>query len=157
MRRKEREVRDSGSIESIIARCDVCRIALTDGSTPYIVTLNFGYVPGQPGRLWFHCAKEGRKIDMIRKNAFVCFQMDTDHELIQGEQACDCTMHYSSIVGYGNIEIIEENERKTEGLNAIMSHYSSRKEFFYNPQTLARTTILCLTITELTAKKLSAG
>lgn len=152
MRRKDREIKDSGSIESIIERCDVCRIALSDGNTPYIVTMNFGYVSGPPAKLYFHCAREGRKTDMIRKNNYACFEMDTDHELLHGEQACDFTMHYSSVVGYGHIEIIEENDNKEKGLDAIMTHYSDRKEFAYDPHSLARTSVLCLTISEITAK-----
>lgn len=153
MRRSDREVKDSLSIESLIRKCDVCRLGLADGNIPYIVTMNFGYSPGVPGRLWFHCAKEGRKIDMIRKNSYACFEMDTDHQLITGKEACDFTMNYSSVVGYGNIEIIEDDTTKTEGLNIIMSHYSDRKEFVFDPRVFGQTTILCLTITEISAKR----
>ena len=154
MRKKEREVSDLKSLESIIGRCDVCRIALTDGITPYIVTMNFGYTGGTDMKIWFHCAGEGRKMDLIRKNNLVCFEMDTDHRLIENDRACDCSMLYSSVIGYGYIDIIDDPVKKTEGLNAIMSHYSKPKEFTYDPQTLSRTTVLCLNVTEITGKQL---
>ncbi len=77
MRRKDREITGIGEIEVIISHADICRIALTENNMPYIVAMNFGYSGGEKKRLYFHCATEGRKIDMIRKNSYVCFQMDT--------------------------------------------------------------------------------
>ena len=47
--------------------------------------MNFGYVGGIEKRLYFHCANEGRKLDMIGKNNYVCFEMDSDHRLIEGK------------------------------------------------------------------------
>ena len=153
MRRKERQIKENSDIESIILRCDVCRIAFADNNIPYIVTMNFGYVPEGNGILYFHCANEGRKLDMIRKNNHVCFQMDTDHKLYGGEKGCDWGMNFSSIVGYGNISIITEDESKTEGLNAIMLHYGATGEITYNENVMRRTTILRLDITRMTGKK----
>ncbi len=92
MRKKEREVTDIDEIESIISRSDVCRIAFADKDVPYIVTMNFGYTHGKPGSLYFHCANEGRKLEMIRKNNYVCFELDTDHEIKTGKHACDYGM-----------------------------------------------------------------
>jgi nitroimidazol reductase NimA-like FMN-containing flavoprotein (pyridoxamine 5'-phosphate oxidase superfamily) len=50
MRKKEREVTDIAELESIISRSDVCRVAFADKDVPYIVTMNFGYMHGEPGR-----------------------------------------------------------------------------------------------------------
>jgi nitroimidazol reductase NimA-like FMN-containing flavoprotein (pyridoxamine 5'-phosphate oxidase superfamily) len=153
MRKKEREVSDLFELETIISRSDVCRIAFADKDTPYIVTMNFGYVPGKYGILYFHCANEGRKLEMIKKNNYVCFEMDTDHEIIKGEKACDYGMKYSSVIGYGTISVIDNPEEKINGLNRIMAHYTGRDEFTYKPETLARTTILRLEISSITCKR----
>ncbi len=153
MRRKDREVTEDESIKDIINRADVCRIAIAVDNEPYIVTMNFGFVPEGNGILYFHCANEGRKLDMIRKNNHVCFQMDTDHKLYGGEKGCDWGMNFSSIVGYGNISVITEDDRKTEGLNAIMSHYGATGEITYSENVMRRTTILRLDITRMTGKK----
>ena len=96
MRKQDREVTDIQLIEEIISRSDVCRIAFADNNIPYIVTMNFGYSGGDKKHLWFHCAHEGRKIDMIKKNNYVCFEMDTDHLIAEGTMACDFTMKYSA-------------------------------------------------------------
>jgi nitroimidazol reductase NimA-like FMN-containing flavoprotein (pyridoxamine 5'-phosphate oxidase superfamily) len=153
MRRNEREISDFSEIESIISRADVCRIAFADGNIPYIVTMNFGYRSGVKPSIYFHCANEGRKLNMIRKNNYVCFEIDTDLELNKGIRACDWGMKYSSIVGYGNIIIITDEHRKKEGFDIIMKHYNGTGSFNYDSDILRRTTVLQLLITEMSGKK----
>jgi nitroimidazol reductase NimA-like FMN-containing flavoprotein (pyridoxamine 5'-phosphate oxidase superfamily) len=152
MRRKDREVTSHLEIESIILKSDVCRIALADGDFPYIVTLNFGYTGENEKVLYFHCANEGRKLDMIRKNNLVCFEMDTDHLLVEGNLACDFTMNYKSVLGYGLIRIVTEYEEKVRGFNAIMSHYKPGVKFSFNERMFENTTILRCDITGISAK-----
>ena len=153
MRRKEREITDIDEISSIISCSDVCRIALSDNNIPYIVTMNFGYAGGAEKKLFFHCAKEGKKLEIIRKNKLVCFEIDTDHQLYKGEKACDFGMSYGSVVGWGNIEIITDEEEKKRGLDYIMSHYSDRVDFSYEKSVFDRTIILRLEISEMKGKK----
>jgi hypothetical protein len=153
MRRKDRQIKDIRDLESIISQSDVCRVAFADNNLPYIVTMNFGYSGGDNPAFFFHCAGEGKKLEMIRKNNYVCFEMDTGHELYEGENGCDWGMKYSSIVGYGKISVIEEREAKIHGLDCIMSQYSQRKEFTYDERVLGNTTILRLDIEEMTGKR----
>ena len=153
MRRHDREVRDYTDIESIISRADVCRIAFADNNIPYIVSLNFGYCGGKNPCLFFHSAPEGRKIELIGKNNYVCFEMDTDHLLVKGDKGCDWGMKYSSVVGYGKISLVSSDDEKKTGLDSIMSHYSERTDFTYDEKVLLRTTVLRLDIEEITAKK----
>lgn len=152
MRRKDRNVNNLAEIESIIQKADVCRIALTDNNLPYIVTLNFGYKKGNPSAFYFHCANEGRKIDMIEKNNIACFQMDVEHELITAKKACGFTMNFKSIVGYGKIVKVTSKEEKIEGLNYIMKQYTGKDKFEYEDKMLDKTTILKLEIDEITGK-----
>jgi uncharacterized protein len=153
MRRKDRQLTGPGEIELIISRADVCRIALADKNIPYIVTMNFGYSGGENGCFYFHCAREGRKLEMIRRNNFVCFELDTDHELYEGEKGCDWGMKFSSVVGYGHISIVEEIESRIKALDCIMSHYSAKKTYSYDERVLDNTTILKLDILEMTGKR----
>jgi nitroimidazol reductase NimA-like FMN-containing flavoprotein (pyridoxamine 5'-phosphate oxidase superfamily) len=153
MRRSDREVNNAVSIESIISNSDVCRVAFADNNTPYIVVMNFGYEGGENPCLWFHCANEGRKLEMIKKNNYVCFEMDTDHKIYGGEKGCDWGMNYSSVVGYGNITVISDPSARKAGLDCIMKHYGGDQKFTYDDKVMARTTILRLDITEMTGKK----
>ncbi len=64
MRRKDKEIKDAKEIESIISRSDICRIALSENNSPYIVPMCFGY---RNNCLYFHSASDGKKIDIIKK------------------------------------------------------------------------------------------
>ncbi len=153
MRRADREIQEVSLIEEIIYKADVCRVAFADENVPYIVTMNFGYTPNQEQKLYFHCANVGRKLDMIKKNNYVCFEMDTDHAVYGGEKGCDWGMKFSSVVGYGNISIVTEREAKIQGLNCLMAHYGGEKNYSYDENVLLRTTVLCLEIKEMTGKR----
>jgi nitroimidazol reductase NimA-like FMN-containing flavoprotein (pyridoxamine 5'-phosphate oxidase superfamily) len=153
MRRKEREISEDEIINDIIGKTDVCRIAFAVENEPYIVTMNFGFVPEGRGILYFHCANEGRKLDMIGRNKYVCFEMDTDHKVKTGEQGCDWSMKFRSVIGYGNISKVEDKEARKRGLDCIMKQYAGEKKFTYDEKVLTRTTILRLDITEMTGKK----
>ena len=151
MRRKDREI-SRIEIDDIIKKSDVCRLAFADQNTPYIVTLNYGYEE-YPEALFFHCASEGRKLDMLRKNNYVCFEMDIDHELHTGDKGCSCGTKYRSVVGYGRISEIEDHNEKIKGLNCIMKHYSEKTSFDFEPEMVRKTTVLKLEITGMTGKK----
>lgn len=121
MRRKEKEITSLKEIEGIIKRAKVCRIGLVDGDEPYIVPVCFGY---EGNALYFHSAPEGRKIDLIRKNRRVCFEIDIDVEIVSGEKPCRWAAKYRSVMGTGKAIILEKDEDKVQGLSAIMRHYS---------------------------------
>ena len=78
MRRKDREITDFDEIVAIMRKCDVCRLALNDGDFPYIVPLNFGLeVRGDRVFLYFHAAKEGKKLDLIARDNRATFERQT--------------------------------------------------------------------------------
>jgi nitroimidazol reductase NimA-like FMN-containing flavoprotein (pyridoxamine 5'-phosphate oxidase superfamily) len=152
MRQNEKETKDFRIIEKIIRKSDVCRLAIANDNIPYVVTMNFGYRDLPDKTLYFHCANSGRKLDMIRKNNYVCFEMDTDHQIFKGPRGCDWGMKFSSVVGYGNISIVSEKGARETGLNCIMSHYGGEEDYEYDEDIVERTTILKLDITEITGK-----
>jgi nitroimidazol reductase NimA-like FMN-containing flavoprotein (pyridoxamine 5'-phosphate oxidase superfamily) len=125
MRQKDREVKDPEQLLEILKKCDVCRLALLDGEYPYIVPMNFGFEAeeGQTA-LYFHCAAEGKKLDLIKRNNRAAFEADRTIRLVAGRNACRYSMDYESVTGSGTIEIVPEAE-KIKGLTALMRHYSS--------------------------------
>ena len=152
MRRSDREISDFKEIEKIIKNADVCRIAFANDNIPYIVTMNFGFVTEPAKMLYFHCANEGRKIRMLLQNNYVCFEMDTDHQIQKGIRSCDWGMKYSSIVGYGNIHIVKGKEERTAGMDSIMTHYGGPELNDYDSKVMEHTTILRLDILEIAGK-----
>jgi uncharacterized protein len=153
MRRKDREVVGVKEMEKIISRCQVCHVALTDlDGQPYALALNFGYQAGSAPALYFHCARQGKKLDLIRANPKAAFIIDRELGLVTGPVACDWGMNYESIMGTGKMTIVSNLEERKRGLNLIMAQYGSTSPT-YSPQSLKDTLVLKLTINEMTGKR----
>lgn len=156
MRRTDREVCGRQDLLAMIARCKVCRLGLWDGDEVYIVPLNFGYEERDGGlSLFFHCAKEGRKLEILRANPKAAFEMDGDHLLIEGEAPCRYSYAYCSVMGQGTVEVLEDEACKTHALSLIMRSQTSRDAVF--TPAMARTVcVLRLSVTSISGK-LHAG
>ena len=158
MRRKDREITDFNEMIDVMKRCDVCRLALNDAEGfPYILPLNFGLEEaGGSVTLYFHGAREGRKYDLIRKDARASFEMDCSHRLVltEKEDGCQCTMEYESIIGQGMIEILSDAD-KQRALDLLMrQYYPERTEgFVFRPEVVAMTEVFCLRVEHMTGKK----
>ena len=127
MRRRDKEITDIGEIEGIIKKAICCRIGLVDSEEPYIVPVCFGY---ERNVLYFHSDLEGQKIELIKRNKKVCFEIDTDVEVVRAEEPCSWTMKYKSVIGVGRAHILENDEEKAHGLRVIMKHYSEGESGF---------------------------
>ena len=149
MRRKDKEITDIGEIESIIRKSLVCRLGLADNGTPYIVPLCFGY---KDNRLYFHSAKEGRKIEIIKRNNAVCFEFDVDSKIESGKDACAWGMKYRSVIGYGTATLIEDPEEKRKALDVIMAQYADGA-FEYSEKAFGKALVIKVEIESMTGKK----
>lgn len=154
MRRKDREITNFDEILGIIQQCDVCRLAFYDEKYPYIIPMNFGYTnDGTKLELYFHCAKEGRKLELLNSNPMVAFEMDCSNRFIPGDTACNSTMEFESICGNGLLEILPENEREY-GLIQIMQQYSKKDTFHFDSKEIQAVTLLRLKVHKITGKRL---
>ncbi|MDD3429487.1 MAG: pyridoxamine 5'-phosphate oxidase family protein [Oscillospiraceae bacterium] len=153
MRRKDREITDTKQIEEIVKACDVCRLAFADEKAPYIVPMNFGYTcNNQEWTLFFHCAGTGKKLDLMKNNPYVAFEMDCNHELLQGQRwACQCGMAYASVMGLGTAQLILEPQKKREALGYLMAHYTTNLLPF-EEDVLCATTVFKVKVESITAK-----
>ncbi len=151
MRRTEKEIRDRSQIDQIIARADVCRVGLSSGDRPYIVPVSFGY----DGRvIYFHTATEGMKIDYMASNAQVCFEFEHDVRVVPHEHsACQWTISFYSVIGFGTVAEITDPERKQHALNQIVQHYAGTEADQFNPQSLARTRLWGITVESISGKR----
>ena len=148
MRRNEREITDRKDIDDIIRRCRVCHLAMCDDGQPYIIPLNFGY----DGRfLFFHTAPEGRKIDIIKRNNRVGFEVDILHDIVTAEQACKWGAKYESVMGSGTAEIVDDLESKKEALEWIMRQYGN-SAWDFKEEILKKTLVLRVRILEISGK-----
>ena len=157
MRRKDREVTDAVRIADIISRCTCLRIGFQDDGEVYIVPLNFGYVSRDDTYVfYFHGAKEGRKIDLIRKSPKVGFEMDTDfavYAMNGADVACGHTARFQSIVGNGSMSIVSEIEEKKQGLLLIMEHNTGKQEWNFDEKMVNAVEVFKLEVENMSCKE----
>jgi nitroimidazol reductase NimA-like FMN-containing flavoprotein (pyridoxamine 5'-phosphate oxidase superfamily) len=149
MRKTEREIKDHGLIKKIMSEAQICRLAIFDDEFPYIVPLNFGY---KENALFIHCAKEGRKIDLLRKNNKVGFEIEDSYKIVESEVACEWTTKYRSVIGTGEVEIITDFNEKERGLDVIMQQHG-KMENIYHKRLVDRVFILKLSIKSVSGKE----
>ncbi len=149
MRRKDKEITDRNEILEIIRRSDVCRLGMCDGDMPYIVPMSFGL---DGDRLYFHCATEGRKLDIIRRNPNVCAEFDIDMETVPGDKGCNFGTKYRSVIAFGMASIVENRDEVLRGLDALVLHYGGESGG-YSEEMLSKTTVIRVGITGMTGKK----
>ncbi|MHB1484269.1 MAG: pyridoxamine 5'-phosphate oxidase family protein [Saccharofermentanales bacterium] len=150
MRRSEQEITEKKEIEKILEQSEIIRIAMVDNGTPYLVAMNFAY---ENGVIYLHSAKEGRKIDVLRKNNNIAFQCEIGVEIIHNEDSCSCNTRYLSVFGNGKVDLIDETNEKTAAMNAIMTKYTKSSGFAYPEAVLGRTLVIKVEIESMTGKK----
>lgn len=157
MRRKDREIKDPGKIQEVLEACKVCRLGMTDDEGQvYIVPMNHGY-RFEDGRLviYFHGAREGKKLALLKKNPLVGIEMDCGHKLKEGDLACQYTYLYASIIGNGRAKIVTEPKDKLEALSVIMKHQTGREfpEFAANPKLERAVAVIRVEVETYTCKQ----
>jgi len=151
--RREREVTDIDEIITILDRAKIVHVGMIDGDMPYVVPMNYGYTM-EEGKLtlYLHGATVGRKLDIIRVNPRVFVEIDTDIVPFEGKAACQYGTTYSSVMGEGVAELVEDAEGKMEGLRILMKTQTGR-EFEFSEKMVMGVTVIKINVSEFTAKK----
>ena len=124
MRRKDREVTDRNGIEKILNQCKTCHLAMVDNGSPYLVPLSYGYriLAGHVLELFFHSAREGRKINVLKRNNRVCFTMTHRGGLARSGAPCGFGYSFSSVIGSGEAVFIDDIDEKRKALSVMFKH-----------------------------------
>lgn len=152
MRRTDREITDLNKIIEIIKNNQCCRLGFIDQESVYIVPLNYGYLYNNKHIFYFHGAKVGKKINLIKQNNHIGFEIDNNHQLVEGKTPCQYSMKYQSIIGKGHIELIEDNEEKKLGLQLIMKNVAHQDVTFSN-QMISNVAVMKLIVDTLSCKE----
>lgn len=152
MTRREREVTDINEIIKILDKAKVLHLGLVDGDEAYVVPMNYGYTMDN-GRLtvYLHGARRGKKLDLIRANPKVFFEMDCDITPFEGEIACKYGITYSSIMGKGIAEIVEDVEEKKKALSVLMKTQTG-KDFEFEEKMVSVVSVIRIDVSQYTAK-----
>jgi len=117
------EITDQDIIRDMLTKVEYGTLALCDEGIPYSVPLNF--VP-MDGDIYFHSAKKGRKMDILKKNKRASFSVVQTYSLIpsyfssRDGLACPATQFFKSIIMDGDISFIDQIDEKSLALKHLM-------------------------------------
>jgi nitroimidazol reductase NimA-like FMN-containing flavoprotein (pyridoxamine 5'-phosphate oxidase superfamily) len=125
MRQSKKEIKDKAVIIDLLSTCHVGRLGtIGKDGYPMVKPLNFAY---HEGKIYFHTAKEGEKIDDIKKDNRVCFEVDLPIAYVKGTAADPCKAEYlyRSVIIKGRASVVEDREKRILGLKCLMQKYQS--------------------------------
>ena len=152
MRRKDREINNIEEIFDILTHCDTVRIGFHGEKYPYIVPVSFGaeMVDGK-AVVYFHCARQGMKLDLLKANPHVCVEGDifiktetTDHGI---------TTRYESVIGFGECVLVENTDEIVHGLQLLTEHYGYHNYSLEHCRGLEHLFVGKIVIDEITGKR----
>jgi len=150
MRKKDREITDPSEIEKILKQSEVISVAMCQGDQPYVLPFNYGFLNGL---IYIHSATKGFKLDVLAQNPKVCFNVTTDVQLVPADTPQDCSVAYSSVVGFGRVRMVDDPVEKLAALEAVMVQYYPKNDAWQYPdQVVAACTVWCIEIERLTGK-----
>ena len=118
---------------------------------PYITPLNYLYYQG---KIYFHCAHEGRKLDNLAANNRVCFEVSRTDRKVFAPLPCKCSTRYTSALVFGTAGIVADPVRKMEVLNALTETYAEGRPFPpVEAESASRCTVVEIIIEEIHGKR----
>ena len=121
MRRKRQQLAEEESIGILQKATSGTLALLGDGGYPYAVPISYVY---HEGKLYFHSALTGHKIDAIRKCDKASFCVIEKDDV----QPQKYTTFFRSVIAFGRIHIIEDEQEKLEVARMLGNRYNPNQE-----------------------------
>ena len=145
-------IADRKEMESLLQKALVgCLATVGPDGSPYITSLHFVY---HQGKIYFHSALKGRKMDNIRANPRVCFEVHELIKIVQGQRACDLSTRYRSVLAFGRARSLPDGDEKVAVLTALAEKYASGQAVEPpTPERAKGTEVIEIIIEEMTGKR----
>jgi nitroimidazol reductase NimA-like FMN-containing flavoprotein (pyridoxamine 5'-phosphate oxidase superfamily) len=152
LRRRDKEIANYTEVEGLLSNALVGRLGTCFNNIPYITPVNFIY---DKNKIYFHSAHEGRKIENIKHNQQVCFEIDEFISIIPGmRMPCGSRTKYKSVIVFGDIRTVVDIDEKTVALNKLIEKYAPEAPRLPHSSDAAnRTNVLAIDVKEITAKQ----
>jgi len=148
MRRKEREITDRSEIDAILNNTRVMHLAMAAQNMPFLVPLYFVYT-GEA--IYFHSAKVGTKMGILKENPQVCFEVSQDLGFMEADEACDFEARHKTVIGTGRASMIENAEEKIKILHGLMARFTE-KQYNFPQANVDRTAVVRIDIESIKGK-----
>lgn len=118
---KIKQLLTAEDLQAVMDRCTAGTLAcIGDEGYPYSVPLSYVY---HDGKIYYHSAKVGHKMDAIRANPKVSFSVIDEDTIVSAEY----TTYFRSAIAFGKARITEGDER-IEGFKALVEKYSGDQQ-----------------------------
>ena len=117
MRRSKQELPADEALRLLEAGSSGVLALLGDGGWPYAVPLSYAYAAG---KLYFHCARAGHKLDAVRSEPRASFCV-VAQDLVVPEKY---TTHYRSVIAFGRVRILEDGDEKRRGIELLAERFA---------------------------------
>lgn len=151
MRRKDKEITDSRLLKNILKSVKYVTISMSMNNQPYLVSLSCGYDENH-NCIYFHCAKEGKKLDFLKANSIVWGQAVLDYGYLQGE----CDHNFASVHFKGKVSFIADPDEKLHAVEIMIRQLDKNPDALIariNQERLKSTLIGRIDIDLITGKK----
>lgn len=152
MRKANQEINDPKTLEAILQKATIVRLAMVDNEMPYLLPFNFGY---SENCIYIHSAPAGKKLEVLRQNPQVCFEVEDETATVEGDIACRWSTMYRSIIGYGKVVIVTGFDEKVKALDIIMQQHGAPANMEFNPKEVDFIVVLKIKIDSMTGKQSS--
>jgi nitroimidazol reductase NimA-like FMN-containing flavoprotein (pyridoxamine 5'-phosphate oxidase superfamily) len=139
---------DRATCESMLNGSNVGVLVMCQDSEPYAVPMNHAFVGG---KLYFHCAPTGRKLDLIRANPKVSYVVQYELGETTPAEARMCHPDWESVIAYGTARVVEEAQELREAFLLFGRHY--RPDFQVSEDSLTTTRAIVMDITTMTTRR----
>ena len=153
MRRKEKKIQDRKTIESLLERSPVGRIAtINRKGFPVIKPVNFFF---WEDKIYIHSSTKGEKAADIRRGSPVCFEVDEPIAYVAAAGSpCTANYYFRSIVVKGKASFVKRPDRKRELFKGLMKKYQPEGGYGDVPDpALKKTAVIEITPQEVTGKQ----
>jgi uncharacterized protein len=152
LRRKDKEIRDEAELKAVLSEAKHVTIAMSIGNEPYLATLSHGY-DATRNCVYFHCAREGKKVEILKQNPRVWGQAMVDNGYQQGS----CDHLYRTVQFQGQVAFVEDQGEKEHALAVMIRHLDDDPEKVIaeqiTPHSTGRILVGRIDISQMSGKK----
>lgn len=151
LRRKDKEIVEEAILKEILKTSKYITVAFSKEDQPYLVSLSHGYDESR-NCIYFHCAKEGKKLDYLKANSNVWGQALVDHGYQEGE----CNHYYTTVHFKGRALILNNIEEKRKAMECMIRQLNKKPDQLIaklETETLQNTVLGRIDIEDMTGKK----
>ena len=117
------KVTDLGWMKELLAEEEVGHLAMSDNGEPYVVPINYAYMDG---KIVLHCAMQGKKLDIIKKNPTVCLVIDRHPDKVKYHAEKRCHYRFQSVIVYGKAKFVASAQDRLTWIKRYRKYFNDR-------------------------------